>query len=384
LTSLSGFPAKDSEMSTMFNSRRGFLKRALGSAAGVALGADLRVALGADTLTIGVIYVGPRGDFGWNESHAVGVQALKSLPGVKVIEEERIPETVAVANTMESMIRQDGAKLILGTSFGYFNPFMVNLAKKYPEVEFRHPTTLWSADKHPMNLGGYFCYLDQAHYVDGVAAGLCTRSGKIGLVAAKPIPLVLRTINSFTVGARKVNPKAIVQVIFTGEWSLPVREGEATNSLVDAGCDVIACHVDSPKVVIETAELRNVRSCGHNVSQAKIGPKGFITGAEAKYSTIYRSFAENLQKGQKLPNMLTGGFDKDFVQNTPFGAGATEPARKAAAEATADVKAGKPVFVGPVKDNKGNVVIARTLPNYDPVLDSMNYLVEGVIGSASG
>ncbi|HTP96038.1 MAG TPA: BMP family ABC transporter substrate-binding protein [Burkholderiales bacterium] len=371
-------------MSTMFNSRRGFLKRALGSAAGVALGADLRVALGADTLTIGVIYVGPRGDFGWNESHAVGVQALKSLPGVKVIEEERIPETVAVANTMESMIRQDGAKLILGTSFGYFNPFMVNLAKKYPEVEFRHPTTLWSADKHPMNLGGYFCYLDQAHYVDGVAAGLCTRSGKIGLVAAKPIPLVLRTINSFTVGARKVNPKAIVQVIFTGEWSLPVREGEATNSLVDAGCDVIACHVDSPKVVIETAELRNVRSCGHNVSQAKIGPKGFITGAEAKYSTIYRSFAENLQKGQKLPNMLTGGFDKDFVQNTPFGAGATEPARKAAAEATADVKAGKPVFVGPVRDNRGNVVIAKTLPNYDPVLDSMNYLIEGVIGSASG
>jgi len=31
-------------------------------------------------LTIGVVYVGPRGDFGWNESHAVGVQALKNLP----------------------------------------------------------------------------------------------------------------------------------------------------------------------------------------------------------------------------------------------------------------------------------------------------------------
>ena len=363
--------------------RRRFLIRAAGGGLGLAAGLAPFTARAA-TLTIGVIYVGPRGDYGWNESHSVGVRALKGLPDVKVVEAERIPETVAVATTIESMIVQDGANLILGTSFGYFNPFMVNLAKKYPQVEFRHPTTLWQAGVHPGNLGGYFCYLDQAHYIDGVAAGLSSKSGRLGLVAAKPIPLVLRTVNSFATGARKVNPKATVQVIFTGEWSLPVREAEAVNSLVDAGCDVIACHVDSPKVVIETAEMRNVRSCGHNVSQAAIGPKGFITGAEAKYSTIYRSFAENLKKGAKLPNMLTGGFDKDMVQNTPFGAGATEAARKAAAAATAEVKAGKPIFDGQVKDNKGNVVIAKAAGNYEPALDGMNYLVEGVIGSAGG
>jgi simple sugar transport system substrate-binding protein len=363
--------------------RRQFLLRAAGGALGLAAGLQVAPARAAG-LTIGVIYVGPRGDYGWNESHSVGVQALKTLPDVKVVEAERIPETVAVASTIEAMIVQDGANLILGTSFGYFNPFMVNLAKKYPQVEFRHPTTLWQAGTHPTNLGGYFCYLDQAHYVDGVAAGLSSKSGKLGMVAAKPIPLVLRTINSFATGARKVNPKATVQVIFTGEWSLPVREAEAVNALADAGCDVVACHVDSPKVVIETAEMRNLRSCGHNVSQAAIGPKGFITGAEAKYSTIYRSFAENLKKGEKLPNMLTGGFDKDMVQNTPLGAGATEAARKAAAAATAEVKAGKPIFDGPVKDNKGNVVIAKSTGNYEPALDGMNYLVEGVIGSAGG
>ena len=70
------------------------------------------------------------------------------------------------------MVNLDGANIVLGTSFGYFTPFMVDLAKKYPKVEFRHAAPLWDGSKHPKNLGSYFGYLNQAHYVNGVAAGL--------------------------------------------------------------------------------------------------------------------------------------------------------------------------------------------------------------------
>ena len=66
---------------------------------------------------------------------------------------------------------------------------MVDMAKKYPDVEFRHAAPLWNKDKHPKNAGSYFGYLNQAHYVDGVAAGLSTKSNKLGFVAAKPIAL---------------------------------------------------------------------------------------------------------------------------------------------------------------------------------------------------
>ena len=168
---------------------------------------------------------------------------------------------------------------------------MIDLSKKYAKVEFRHAAPLWTP-KLPKNLGSYFGYLNQAHYVDGVAAGLSTKSNKLGFVAAKPIASVLSNINSFMLGARKTNPNATVQVIFTGDWSLPVREAEATNALVDAGNDVITCHVDSPKVVIETAEKRGVKTCGHNASQAPLAPKGFITGAEYKWITIYKGYAD--------------------------------------------------------------------------------------------
>src|SRR6202163_3586692 len=140
----------------------------------------------AADITVGIIYVGPRADYGWNQAHAVAAKALKDIPGVKVVEEENVPETVAVQKTMESMINIDGATLLFPTSFGYFNPFMVDAAKKFPKVEFRHPTTLWSADKHPTNLGGYFCYLDQGHYVNGIAARLSTKSNNIGYNGAEP------------------------------------------------------------------------------------------------------------------------------------------------------------------------------------------------------
>ncbi|MEO6014477.1 MAG: BMP family ABC transporter substrate-binding protein [Devosia sp.] len=365
-------------MSNYSLTRRGFLGTA---AAGTLMLASGLKAQAATPLTIGMIYVGPTGDFGWNQAHAVGATALKALPDVTVVEEENVPETDAVAKSMGSMIELDGAKLLFPTSFGYFDPFMIDAAKKYPDVEFRHPTSLWNKDKHPMNLGGYFCYLDQGHYVNGVAAGLSTTTNKIGFIAAKPIALVLRNVNAFLVGVKKVNPAAEVRLIITGEWSLPVREAEATNALIDAGCDVIACHVDSPKTIIETAESRGIKTTGHNANQATLAPKGFITGAELKWGTVYTQYAALIAKGEKLPNVNEGGYDKDMVASTPFGAGATEPAIAAATAAIADMTAGKPIFVGPLKDNTGKVVIEGTLGLYDGALWGTDYLLEGIVGS---
>ncbi|MBN9025046.1 MULTISPECIES: BMP family ABC transporter substrate-binding protein [Kaistia] len=365
-------------MFTSSLTRRSLLKA---GAAGVAAAAlPFGVARAANPIVIGAVYVGPRDDFGWNQAHAVAMDVLKQVPGVTVIEEEKVPETDAVTQSMESMINLDQANLILATSFGYYTPFMVEAAKKYPNVQFRHAAPLWK-EGDPKNAGSYFCYLNQAHFVNGVAAGLSSKSGKIGFVAAKPIPSVLSNINSVLLGARSVNPNATVQVIFTGEWSLPVREAEASNALIDAGCDVITCHVDGPKVVVETAESRGVKSCGHNASQAPLAPKGFITGAEYKWETIYKIYADALAAGTELPNFIAGGYHNDMLRNTAYGAGATPEAIKAADAAIEGLKAKKPIYVGPLKDNTGKLVIEGTKDNYDPVLDGMNFLLEGVQGS---
>ncbi len=368
-------------MSKFELSRRTILKSSAAGLAALSTAGLPRFAQAAG-LTVGIVYVGPRDDFGWNQAHAVAAAALKDVPGVTVVEEENVPETVAVEKSMESMINLDGANLIFATSFGYYKPFVLDLAAKYPDVQFRHAAPLWT-EADPKNAGSYFGYLDQAHYIDGIAAGLSTTTNKLGFVAAKPIGTVLRNINSFLLGARKVNPNATVQVIFTGEWSMPVREAEAANALVDAGCDVLTCHVDGPKVVIETAESRGIKCCGHNASQAPLAPNGFITGAEYKWETIYKMFATDLAEGGSLPNFTGGGFDVDFVRNTSYGAGATEGAITAAEAAREEVKAGKPIFVGPINKQDGTPLLAAgaSFGNYEPALDQTDYLIEGVMGS---
>ena len=154
-------------------------------------------------------------------------------------------------------------------------------------MEFRHCGGLYKDDSsNPTNAGSYFGYIDQGQYLNGVAAGHATKSKKIGFVAAKPIPQVLRNINAFTLGARRSTDDHH-QVIFTGDWTLPVNEAEATNALIEPGGDVITCHVDSPKVVVETAEGAAFTSAA-TMPTRPAGAQGFLTGAEWNWSPSTR------------------------------------------------------------------------------------------------
>ncbi|MBC7728522.1 MAG: BMP family ABC transporter substrate-binding protein, partial [Microbacteriaceae bacterium] len=157
-------------------------------------------------LTVGVIYVGPRDDYGYNQAHAQAAAEVKKMPGIKLVEEENVPETAAVQKTMTGMIAQDGAKLLFPTSFGYFDPHLLAVAAKYPDVRFSHCGGMWTEGKHPKNTGSFFGYIDECQFLNGVIAAHMSKSKKIGFVAAKPIPQVLRNINAFTMGARSVNP----------------------------------------------------------------------------------------------------------------------------------------------------------------------------------
>ena len=358
----------------------------LGGAAGIAALGLGGAAQAQKPLVVGFIYVGPRDDYGYNQAHAEAAAILKKMPGVKVVEEEKVPETIAVEKSMESMINLDGATLVYPTSFGYFDPHMLKMAAKYPKIEFRHCGGLWSKDKHPMNTGSYFGYIDECQYLSGIVAGHATKSGKLGFVAAKPIPQVLRNINAFTLGAKSVNPKITTQAIFTGDWALPVKEAEATNSMIAQGIDVVTCHVDSPKVVIETAERAGIYTCGYHCNQSKLAPKGYLTGAEWNWERVYTDMVEGMKKGQAPGNFVRGGLKEGFVRTSAYGPAVSDAAKAKADAVKLEMLNGKfTIFQGPLKDNKGNTVIAAGASHIqtDPVLEGMNYLVEGVIGATS-
>src|SRR6201996_4376963 len=309
-------------------SRRHLLQGGAALTVGSALG--VRSAAAAET-TIGFVYVGSRDDYGYNQAHAQGAAALKKLAGIKVIEEEKVPETDAVEKTIESMINLDDASLLFPTSFGYYNPHVLKMAAKYPKARFEHCGGLWS-DKDPKNAGSYFGYIDEAQHISGIVAGYSTKSGRLGFVAAKPIPQVLRNINAFALGARLANPKATVQVIFTGDWSMPVKEAEATNGLIDQGVDVIPCHVDGPKTIVENAARRGAMVSGYHVNQATLAPKAYLTGAEWNWESLYPRFVKMFTSGETIPNFYRGGLKEEIVKVSPYGDMVTAEAKAKADE----------------------------------------------------
>lgn len=342
-------------------------------------------------LVMGFIYVGPKDDFGYNQAHAQGKEGVAKLPGVKTVEEANVPETTAVQETMRNMINQDGATVLFPTSFGYFDPHILKLAKEYPEVQFFHCGALYEDGKYPKNIGSYFGYIDEAQYIAGIIAAHTSKTGKLGFVGAKPIPQLLRNVNSFTLGARSVKPNITTQIIFTGDWSLPVKEAEATNSMIDQGVDVVTCHVDSPKVVMETAEKRGVYCSGYHANQAKLAPKGYLTGAEWDWTNIYTKYAEMIRDGKTLMNggishLVRGGLKDGFCKISNYGPAVSEAAQKDAEAAKAKLLDGSLViYKGELKDNTGKTLLAsgKEYKQQDIELERMNWLVEGVIGSIS-
>jgi basic membrane protein A and related proteins len=197
---------------------------------------------------------------------------------------------------------------------------------------------------------------------------------------------VLLNINSFTLGARSVDPTITTQVIFTGEWSLAVKEAEATNALIDQGIDVVTCHVDGPKVTVQTAAGRGAYVCGYHANQSPLAPELYLTGAEWNWAEVYKGFVTKMMAGEKLPNFVRGGIAEGFVKMSPYGPAVSDAAKANADGVLADImKGGYSVIKGPLKDNAGKEVVPAGTAYVETAieLESMNYLVEGVLGSTS-
>jgi basic membrane lipoprotein Med (substrate-binding protein (PBP1-ABC) superfamily) len=174
-------------------------------------------------LKIGFVCVGPVNDYGWNQAHNQARLYLeKQLPGqVQTTLAEKISEGSEAERVMERMIAQ-GNRLIFSTSYGYMEP-MLRVAARHPDIIFMQMNRLQTTK----NVGTYSQMQYQPMYLAGMVAGHMTKTNKLGFVSAHPVPPMVQSINSFTLGARSVNPKAQTRVVWTNSWSDQMLEAEA-------------------------------------------------------------------------------------------------------------------------------------------------------------
>jgi basic membrane protein A and related proteins len=329
-------------------------------------------------LIVGALHVGSITDAGYNQAQHDGLVYMeKHVPGIKLIEAENVPEGPDAERVMENMIAQ-GAKLIFPQSFGYMD-YALNVAKRHPNVIFEHP----AGYKLAPNFGTYWAASDQLNYALGVAAGLMTKSDKIGFIGAMPIPQVIASINAYHLGARSVNPTVTTTALFTGSWSDPAKEAASTNTMADRGVDVVASLVDSPVTIVQTAEARGLYSIGyHSAAVAKFAPKGWISGVDFNWGPMFVQFANQVLNGTWKSENLVPGLGSDIVRLAPFGKAVPLIAENKATETTQSFLSGliKSPYVGPVYDQSGKLRIAAgAVPGAD-FLNGVNWFAEGIIG----
>ena len=333
------------------------------------------VAFAGKEMKVGFIYVSPIGDAGWSYAHDEGRRAIEAMPGVKTTYVEAVKEGPDSERVIMNMARK-GYDLIFATSYGYMDP-MLKVAKQFPKTIFMH----CSGFKRAKNMGTYFGRMYQARYLSGIVAGAMTKSNVLGYVAAFPIPEVIRGINAFALGAQSVNPKVQVRVVWTKTWYDPATEKEAAKSLLDVGADVITQHQDSPAAQ-EAAEEKGVYSIGYDSDMSKFAPKAHLTAPIWHWAPLYKKLVTEVREGTWKSEALWPGLDEGIVGLCPFGKMVPQKVRAMVAEKKKALAAGSAkVFMGPIKDQKGAIRIAKGTPAPDKELLGMTWFVQGVIGT---
>jgi basic membrane protein A and related proteins len=342
-------------------------------------GAKNLAATGTNPLKVGFITTGSINDFGYNYAHNQGRLYLQSaLPNqVETSIVENIPENAEVERVMEKMVAQ-GTQLIFSTSYGFFDPAL--------RVVARHPNVsiLQCGRESPKPIKNFATYNARAFepmYVAGVVAGQVTKTNNMGFIGAHPMPVILQEINAFTLGARSVNPKVKVRVVWTNSWCDPPSEAEAAKGLIEQGADVLAMHLDSPIVVAQTAEQHGIYCVGYHTDLHKYAPKGFLTGAQWNWGPLYVAIVKSIQNHTWTAADKIYGLDADCMKVAPFGPAVTKK-MQAQARAVQDkiAKHQFAIFQGPLVDREAKLQLPASKKADVAFINRMDFFVPGVEG----
>jgi basic membrane protein A len=340
--------------------------------------------LAREKVKIGVIYVTDPGETsGYTRAHAAGIGAMRRELGLA---DDQITERGNVydadSDLAESAMRDciaGGANIIIATSWGYMDA-CEKLAREFPRVVFAHATGYKQNDT---NFTNYFGRVYQARYLSGIVAGLKTRAGRIGYVAAQGMDNseVTGGLNAFALGVEKVNPGARIYVRFTYSWFDPMGETDAARSLIAGGCDVIGQHCDSAFPQIE-AEKAGVWGIGYNSDMSGEAPGAVLCSVVWNWGVYYTRLVQSVIDGSFTTTPYFGGIDDGMVDITPIAAGLAAPGTAGAVdtEKLRIMNGGFNVFDGVLETNDGRTIGAggTTLPDSE-ITGGINWYYRNVV-----
>ena len=232
----------------------------------------------------------------------------------------------------------EGCDIIFADSFGH-EPFMLQAAQEFPEVQFCHSTGTRAHTEGVANYHNAFADIYQGRYLAGIAAGMklnemieagefTAEEAKVGYVGAFTYAEVISGYTSFFLGVRSVCPTATMEVTFTGSWYDETAEKEGANVLIANGCKLISQHADSMGAPT-ACELAGVPNVSYNGSTVDACPNTFIISSRIDWTPYFKLAIESAMKGEEIPADWCGGIEEGSVV-------LTEVNEQAAAAGTAE------------------------------------------------
>ncbi len=339
-----------------------------------------------DALTIGFVFIADGDDLGYNQAIYEGSEALaRALPDTRVLRRSFVPEGGHLAEEAMEELIDDGASILFATSYGYREAAR-RVAERHRDVTVLHQGGI-EGEPRLSNFGTYWGTIEDPVYLAGIVAGGATETGRLGFVAAFPIPAVLNNINAFLLGARSVRPDATVRVRFTGSWCAPTIQKTAALELLDTGVDVLTQHQDCTRTILEVAERAGVFSVGYHQDGSEEAPEGYLVGAVWTWTDVLVDIVRTIRSGDFPASPYNGDFRGGYATgDNPFVL--SEMSSLVPRESRAMVRAaeqrlldGWSPFAGPLADRAGR---ERVPPGRTPTrqeIEAMDYVVEGVLGA---
>ena len=312
-----------------------------------------------ENVKVGVLHISDASTTaGYTYTHNLGIQSMQQNLGLtdeQIICKYNVDDSnTEEINTALMQCIEEGCNIIFATSWGYMES-VAQIAEQYPDIYFSHGTGYMSNGK---NFNNYFGRIYQARYLSGIAAGLKTKSNKLGYVAAQGIDSseVTGGIDAFALGVYSVNPDAKIYVKVTGSWNNPEAEKSATHLLINQGCDVIAQHCDSsfPQTIAQEAGVWGI---GYNSDMRKEAPNATLVSVLWNWGAYYTSAVSSIIDGTWNGKNYYGGIAEGLVTlsdladfNDPRANEKIAAAKKAMLEGTFNV------FDGEIETNTGEII----------------------------
>ena len=234
----------------------------------------------SETFKVGMLLPGAISDQGWNALAHDGLKAIETELGAEIDYVESLTPADWEADFRAYAI--EGYNLIFGHGYEY-QEAAIAVAQDYPEIVFI--TSAGASGAIRENVAPMVFRLEQATYLLGMIAGLMTQTDKIGMVGGQELPSARSVFMAFEGGVKSVNPDAVLQRTYVGDWENIDKARELALAQIQEDVDFIFHNANEAglgvfeAVVMAQDAGKTVYSFGANRDQSAVSPRAVLANA---------------------------------------------------------------------------------------------------------